>query len=150
MKLTVNQRDVAVETDPARSLLEVLREDLNLTGTKYGCGEGACGACTVLLDGKPIFSCTTLAKEAESKSIVTIEGLARGEMLHPAQQAFLEEEAFQCGYCTPGMIMAAEGLLRRNAQPTEGDIREALSGNICRCTGYVKIIESVQAASRNE
>jgi 4-hydroxybenzoyl-CoA reductase subunit gamma len=131
-------------------LLDYLRELAGLTGTKRGCDGGECGACTVLVDGEPRLACLSLAASCEGRSVETIEALAAGGRLSRLQRAFHEKLGAQCGYCTPGMIMAAEGLLRRNAQPTEADIREALSGNICRCTGYVKIIESVQAASRNE
>ena len=131
-------------------LLDHLRETLGLTGTKRGCDGGECGACTVLVDGEAVPSCITLAVRCEGRDVETIEGLATQGRLNRLQRAFHEKLGAQCGYCTPGMIMAAEGLLRRNAQPTEGDIREALSGNICRCTGYVKIIESVRAASQNE
>ena len=147
LKLTVNDRPVTVATDPRRSLLEVLREDLSLTGTKYGCGEGACGACAVLLDGRKVFSCTTPATEAGGKSITTIEGLADGQTLHTAQAAFLEAEAFQCGYCTPGMIVATVALLQRTANPGEQDIREAMNGHLCRCCGYVRIADAVKRAA---
>jgi 4-hydroxybenzoyl-CoA reductase subunit gamma len=131
-------------------LLDYLRELAGLTGTKRGCDGGECGACTVLVDGEPRLACLSLAASCEGRKVETIEALAAGGRLSRLQSAFHEKLGAQCGYCTPGMIMAAEGLLRRNAQPTESDIREALSGNICRCTGYVKIIESVQAASRSE
>jgi 4-hydroxybenzoyl-CoA reductase subunit gamma len=131
-------------------LLDYLREVAGLTGTKRGCDGGECGACTVLVDGEPRLACLSLAVTCEGRIVETIEGLATGGRMSRLQRAFHEKLGAQCGYCTPGMIMAAEGLLRRNASPTEDDIREALSGNICRCTGYVKIIESVQAASRDE
>ena len=147
LKFTVNDRSVTVDTDPQRSLLEVLREDLGLTGTKYGCGEGACGACSVLIDGAKVFSCTTPASEAEGKSVVTIEGLAKGETLHPAQQAFLEEEAFQCGYCTPGMIIATVAMLGRDGRrPGDEQIRETMSQHLCRCCGYERIAAAVKRA----
>jgi aerobic-type carbon monoxide dehydrogenase small subunit (CoxS/CutS family) len=146
LKFTVNDRPVTVDTDPQRSLLEVLREDLGLTGTKYGCGEGACGACSVLIDGAKVFSCTTPASDAEGKTVVTIEGLATGETLHPAQQAFLEEEAFQCGYCTPGMIIATAALLQRGAKPDEQLIRETMNQHLCRCCGYERIAAAVKRA----
>jgi 4-hydroxybenzoyl-CoA reductase subunit gamma len=131
-------------------LLDYLREVAGLTGTKRGCDGGECGACTVLVDGEPRLACLSLAAGCEGRSVETIESLATGGRLSRLQRAFHEKLGTQCGYCTPGMIMAAEALLRRNASPTEADIREGLSGNICRCTGYVKIIESVQAASRRE
>jgi 4-hydroxybenzoyl-CoA reductase subunit gamma len=130
-------------------LLDYLRELAGLTGTKRGCDGGECGACTVLVDGEPRLACLSLAVGCEGRSVETIEALATSGRLSRLQRAFHEKLGTQCGYCTPGMIMAAEGLLRRNASPTEADIREALSGNICRCTGYVKIIESVRAASRH-
>jgi len=131
-------------------LLDYLREVAGLTGTKRGCDGGECGACTVLVDGKPRLACLSLAASCEGRSVETIEALATSGRISRLQRAFHEKLGTQCGYCTPGMIMAAEALLRRNASPTEADIREALSGNICRCTGYVKIIESVRAASQNE
>ena len=120
-----------------------------LTGTKKGCELGDCGVCTVLLSGKAVNSCLILAVEAEGQNILTIEGMATGENLHPIQRAFVEKGAIQCGFCTPGLVMAAEALLRHNPNPTEGDIRDALAGNICRCTGYVKIVEAVQWAAQN-
>src|SRR5262245_7326571 len=130
--LIVNGRESKVETDVSRSLLEVLREDLKLTGTRYGCGEGACGACSVLIDGKRTFSCSTPVSQAMGKKVTTIEGLAKGETLHPAQQAFLDEHALQCGYCTSGMIIATAALLERNAKPSEAEIREWMNGHLCR------------------
>jgi 4-hydroxybenzoyl-CoA reductase subunit gamma len=131
-------------------LIDYLRELAGLTGTKRGCDGGECGACTVLVDGEPRLACLSLAASCEGRSVETIEALATSGRMSRLQRAFHEKLGTQCGYCTPGMIMAAEALLRRNASPTEADIREALSGNLCRCTGYVKIIESVRAASRNE
>jgi 4-hydroxybenzoyl-CoA reductase subunit gamma len=131
-------------------LLDYLREVAGLTGTKRGCDGGECGACTVLVDGEPRLACLSLAASCKGRSVETIEALATSGRMSRLQRAFHEKLGTQCGYCTPGMIMAAEALLRRNASPAEADIREALSGNICRCTGYVKIIESVRAASRNE
>ena len=131
-------------------LLDYLREVLGLTGTKRGCDGGECGACTVLVDGRPRLACLSLAASCEGRAVETIEALASDGRMSRLQRAFHEKLGTQCGYCTPGMIMAAEGLLRRNASPTEADIREALSGNICRCTGYVKIIESVRAAAGSE
>ena len=143
-KINGEQHELAVE--PNRTLLEVLSENLGLTGTKTGCNEGDCGACTVILDGMAVCSCMVLAIEAQDKDIVTIEGLASNGQLHPIQQAFLEHGAVQCGYCTPGMIMSAKALLDKNPDATEVDIRHALQGNLCRCTGYVKIVEAVLAA----
>ena len=143
-KINGEQHELAVE--PNRTLLEVLSENLGLTGTKTGCNEGDCGACTVILDGMAVCSCMVLAIEAQDKDIVTIEGLASNGQLHLIQQAFLEHGAVQCGYCTPGMIMSAKALLDKNPDATEVDIRHALQGNLCRCTGYVKIVEAVLAA----
>jgi carbon-monoxide dehydrogenase small subunit len=150
ISLSVNGQVFAVSTYAHRTLLEVLREDLGLTGAKESCGEGACGTCTVLLDGLPVRSCLLLAVEAEGKAITTIEGLASGPRLHPLQDAFVEHHAIQCGFCTPGMILTAKALLDRTPHPTEEEIRRALSGNICRCTGYAKIVEAVKAASQVE
>lgn len=147
IKCRVNDRDVTVNAAGERSLLEVIREDLGLTGTKYGCGEGACGACSVLVDGKRTFSCSTRAGEANGKSITTIEGLAKGETLHPVQQAFLDLGAFQCGYCTPGMILGTVALLERKPNPTDEEIVEWMNGHICRCCGYVKVLEAVRRAA---
>jgi aerobic-type carbon monoxide dehydrogenase small subunit (CoxS/CutS family) len=146
-KFTVNGKGVAITSDPDRSVLEVLREDLHLTGTKYGCGEGACGACTILVDGKPKFSCSMLLREIAGKKLTTIEGLANGQTLHPAQQAFLAEEAFQCGYCTAGMIVAAAALLETNKKPSDAQIATALKGHICRCCTYPKIAAAVKKAA---
>ncbi len=140
IRFTINGTARAVETDPGRPLLEVLREDLGLTGTKYGCGEGQCGACTVLLDGRPARSCITPVRSAEGRKITTIEGLAAGERLHPVQQAFLDEGAMQCGYCTPGMILRTISLLEQKPTPTDAEIIEGLDGHICRCNGYHRII----------
>jgi aerobic-type carbon monoxide dehydrogenase small subunit (CoxS/CutS family) len=147
-KLRVNGVDHPIRLDRDRSLLYVLREELGLTGTKYGCGEGECGACKVLLDGLAVRSCKTPVGEAVGRSITTIEGLADGETLHPVQQAFVETGAFQCGYCTPGMILAAVSLLNQNHRPSEDEVRAALDGNLCRCGGYLRILEAVQRASR--
>jgi carbon-monoxide dehydrogenase small subunit len=130
-------------------LLQVLREVLHLTGTKEGCSEGECGACTVFLDGQTIDSCLVFGVEANGRQIMTIEGLARGEQLHPVQKAFAEYGAVQCGFCTPGMILAAKALLDSNPHPTEADIRRGISGNLCRCTGYVKIVEAIKAAAQS-
>jgi len=145
--LTVNGVARTVTTDPQRPLLDVLREDLHLTGAKYGCGEGRCGACTVLMDGKPARSCVVPMSLADKKSITTIEGLAKGDSLHPVQAAFLEEGAMQCGYCTPGMILSAVALLQDKPNPTDEEIVTGMNGNICRCNGYVKIKNAVRRAA---
>lgn len=134
-------------SDPERPLLYVLRDELNLTGAKYGCGEGQCGACTVLLDGAPVRSCLTPLKAAQGKTVATIESLEQNGRLHPVQQAFIEEDAMQCGYCTPGMIMSSVGLLIKNPHPTEAEIRSGLQGNICRCGTYPRIVEAVRRAA---
>ena len=146
LHLRVNGDDYSVAVPVHRTLLEVLREDLLLTGTKHGCEVGECGACTVLVDGEPMLSCLTLAADVEGREITTVEGLANNGELHPLQVAFAERGAAQCGYCTPGMLMTAKALLDKNPTPTEDEIREALSGNLCRCTGYLKIIEAVRIA----
>jgi aerobic-type carbon monoxide dehydrogenase small subunit (CoxS/CutS family) len=147
----VNGSERTVTTDPARPLLEVIREDLGLTGTKYGCGEGACGACTVLMDGSPVRSCVVPVGSAAGKSIVTIEGLADGGKLHPVQEAFLAEGAMQCGYCTPGMVLTAVALLEKKPNPSEAEIVAGMNGNLCRCCGYPKIIKAIRrAAARGE
>jgi len=132
---------------PHVTLLELLREDLQLTGTKHGCELGECGACTVLVDGLPVLSCLVLAQAVEGQEVSTVEGMADGPTLHPLQQAFVELGAAQCGYCTPGVLLAAEALLEENAAPTRDDIKLALSGNLCRCTGYVKIYEAIELAA---
>jgi carbon-monoxide dehydrogenase small subunit len=147
LKVNGDEHDLIV--DSRRSLLDVLRNDLGLTGTKEGCGEGVCGACTVLLDGKAVNSCLILAVEAKGKEILTIEGLTQGSALHPLQQSFIDNWAIQCGFCTPGMILSAKALLDRNPHPDEEEIRRALAGNLCRCTGYAKIIKAIIAASRS-
>jgi len=147
IQLTINGDVYSLAVDPWRTLNEVLREDLNLTGTKLGCGSGDCGACTVLVDGKSVSSCLTLAVETDGKAITTIEGLAlSGEQLHPIQEAFISEGAIQCGFCTPGMEMSTLHLLSQNPNPTEKEIRESLSGNLCRCTGYNKIVDAIAVA----
>ena len=146
--LLVNGATRKVDADSQSSLLSVLREQLDLTGTKYGCGEGQCGACTVLIDGVPRRSCLTPASDAEGKSITTIEGLAKDGHLHPLQEAFLAEEAMQCAYCTSGMIMSAAGLLRTDGNPSESKIKDALEGNICRCGTHPRIVAAVQRAAR--
>ena len=145
--LTVNGQSKTVTTDPARSLLDVLREDLELTGAKQGCGEGRCGACTVLVDGSPVHSCITPVDDVAGKGVLTIEGLARGEELHPVQEAFLAERAMQCGYCTPGMIMGTVGLLSQNSNPSEPEILTAMEGHICRCASYPRIVQAIKRAA---
>lgn len=145
--LTVNGRTHRVLVEPRETLVNVLRGKLGLTGTKPGCERGECGACTVLLDGVPVYSCLTLALEAEGKEVTTVEGLMDGEELGPVQKAFAEEDAFQCGYCTPGQVVAAEGLLRSVAEPTIDEIRRGMSGNLCRCGTYVHIFRAVHKAS---
>jgi aerobic-type carbon monoxide dehydrogenase small subunit (CoxS/CutS family) len=148
LTLTVNGAKHTITTDAQRLLLDVIREDLGLTGTKSGCGEGQCGACTVLLDGKPVHACRTPVAEAGGKSITTIEGLASGGKLHPVQEAFLAEGAMQCGYCTAGMLMTAAALLQRTPQPSDEQIVGAMNGNVCRCNGYVKILRAIRRAAR--
>ncbi len=147
LSLRVNGEEATVPVAAHRTLLELLREDLDLTGTKHGCELGECGACTVLVDGEPQLSCLTLAVDAAGREITTVEGLARGADLHPLQAAFVELGAAQCGYCTPGMLVSASAFLETNPAPGRDEIREALAGNLCRCTGYVKIIEAVELAS---
>jgi nicotinate dehydrogenase subunit A len=147
IELTVNGRRHRVDADSERTLLSVLREELSLTGSKYGCGEGQCGACTVLLDGKPVRSCQTTAASAAGKPVTTIEGLARGDRLHPLQQAFIDEHALQCGYCTSGMIMAGVALLERTPSPTTDDIVRAMNGNVCRCGTYPEIVAAIKRAA---
>ncbi|MEO8429450.1 MAG: (2Fe-2S)-binding protein [Verrucomicrobiota bacterium] len=149
LQFTVNGKSKRVSTDPRRTLLDVLREDLGLTGTKYGCGEGQCRACTVLLDGTPTRSCLTEITEVQGRKVETIEALARDGNLHPVQQAFLKENAMQCGYCVPGMILTTVGLLKRNPNPTQVQIIDALNGNLCRCCGYVNIIKAVERAAQS-
>jgi carbon-monoxide dehydrogenase small subunit len=146
--LQVNGEPYDLLVEPRHTLLKVLRDDLGLTGTKKGCDTGDCGACTVLMNGKPINSCLALGMEANGKEITTIEGLARGDDLHPLQEAFVQSGAIQCGYCTPGMILTAKALLDENAAPSEEEVKRAISGNLCRCTGYVKIVQAIQAAAR--
>ena len=143
----VNGANHPADAAPDESLLSVLRERLDLTGTKYGCGEGQCGACTVLLDGKPVRSCRTKASEAAGKKILTIEGLASGDRLHPVQAAFLDVEAFQCGFCTPGMIVSAAALISTKPAPSSADIASALGGNVCRCGTYPRIVTAVKQAA---
>lgn len=145
--LHINEHEYALTVEPDELLVDVLRERLGLTGTKKGCGTGDCGACTVLMDGRTVNSCLVLAVAAEGKAITTIEGLAPEGKLDPIQQAFLEHHAIQCGYCTPGMVLSTKALLDETPHPTEAEIRRGLSGNLCRCTGYQKIVEAVQAAA---
>jgi len=142
----VNEKHYELAIEPHMLLIEVLRDKLGLTGTKQGCEIGNCGACTVLIDGKPVLSCLTLALTVEGRHITTIEGLSQGTSLHPIQKAFIDHGAIQCGFCTPGMILSAKALLDKNPNPNEKEVKQALSGNLCRCTGYVKIIEAVLAA----
>ena len=146
--LRVNGISYQVEIEPWRTLVEVLRETLGLTGTKKSCNEGECGACTVMMDGRPVASCLVLAVDAQGKEIVTIEGLSEGERLHPIQEAFLKHGAIQCGFCTPGMVISAKALLDQNPRPTVTEVRKAISGNLCRCTGYQHIVDSIMAASK--
>jgi len=146
--LNVNNNEYTLQVKPSATLLDVIREDLGLIGTKEGCGEGECGACTVLMDGLAVNACLILAAEANGKHIITIEGLADGEELHPIQQAFVDIGGMQCGFCTPGMILSAKVLLDRNQNPTDEEIKKGLEGNFCRCTGYTKIIQSVKAAAQ--
>ena len=148
IEFTVNGKKRKITVKPKDLLLNVIRDNLGLRGTKYGCGTGECGACTVLLDGRPILSCLTLAVAVDKRSITTIEGIGTDEKLHPLQQAFVDAGAVQCGYCTPGMILSAKALLDKNPNPTEDDIKSAIKGNLCRCTGYVKIIEAIQLAAK--
>jgi len=148
LQLRVNGQDREIRAHPAERLLDVLRGQLGLTGAKEGCGTGQCGACTVLVDGRPVASCMVFAADAAGREITTIEGLARPGQLHPLQRAFLEHGAVQCGFCTPGMILAAKALLDQNSSPTDEEIRRALAGNLCRCTGYRKIFEAISSIAR--
>ena len=147
-ELDVNGSKRRIDADSDRTLLSVLRDDLDLTGTKYGCGEGQCNSCTVLLDGLPARSCITKVATAAGKKVVTIEGLAPEGKLHPMQEAFLEAEAFQCGWCTPGMIVGAVGLLQKNPKPTEAEIVAGMNGHICRCGTYPRIVQAIQSAAK--
>lgn len=147
IRLTVNGESYTVAVQPAESLLDVLRDKLGLTGTKKGCNRGDCGACTIIMDGKTVNACLVLAVEANDKEVLTIESLANGGRLHPIQEAFIQYGAVQCGYCTAGMIMSAKALLDENPEPTEEEIRRAIGGNLCRCTGYVKIVDAIKKAS---
>lgn len=147
-RFTVNGKRVQVESEAERPLLEILREELALTGTKYGCGEGQCRACTVLVDGKPVTSCLTPVRTVSGKKITTIEGLAADGKLHPVQEAFVAEGAMQCGYCVPGMILRTVSLLERTPKPSDAEVVEALNGNLCRCCGYPRILAAVKRASQ--
>ncbi len=144
----LNGKPMELETAPDRRVVDLLREDLGLTGTKEACGSGECGACTILVDGETRLSCLMLAAQLEGRSVTTIEGISEGGRLHPVQEAFVEAGAVQCGYCTPGMVLSSIALLNRNSSPTREEIREAISGNYCRCTGYQKIVDAVERASR--
>ncbi|VEN73633.1 Nicotinate dehydrogenase small FeS subunit [Candidatus Desulfarcum epimagneticum] len=150
LNLNVNGETHEVYVRPNRTLLEALRDDLGLSGAKEGCGEGVCGACSVLLDGKPARSCLTLAVEADGREVTTVEGLARGGEMDPLQEAFIEHGSVQCGFCSPGMLMSSKALLLENPGPDETEIREAISGNVCRCTGYAKIVEAVSSVSEKK
>ena len=147
IEFTINNEAVSMMVMPHWTLSYMLREELGLTGTKEGCGEGECGSCTVLVEGEPVNSCLLLAVEADGKQICTIEGLASGGKLHPLQQAFIEKGAIQCGYCTPGMVLTAKALLDKEPNPSAENIKNAMSGNLCRCTGYTKILEAIQQAA---
>lgn len=144
ISFTINNEKVEHEVVPNMTLLKMLREDFDFTGAKEGCGQGECGACTVLVDGKPVNACLMLAVDADGREILTIEGLAKGDELDQLQMSFITNGALQCGYCTPGMIMSAKGLLKENPNPTEKEIKDSISGNLCRCTGYKKIIEAIK------
>jgi carbon-monoxide dehydrogenase small subunit len=148
IRLDINDENYEVIVRPRESLLDVLRNKLGLTGTKIGCNEGDCGACTVVMNGRIVNACLVLAVEAEGQKIMTIEGLAQGPDLHPLQQAFIRYGGFQCGYCTPGMLLSAKALLDENPEPSEEEIRRGISGNLCRCTGYTKIVESIKEAAQ--
>jgi aerobic-type carbon monoxide dehydrogenase small subunit (CoxS/CutS family) len=149
LDLRINGSDHSLAVDPAKSLLQVLRDDLDLTGTKYGCGEGQCGACTVLLDARPVRSCITPVGTVGSRAVTTVEGLEKNGVLHPVQQAFIDADVAQCGYCTTGMIMSAVGLLNRQPSPGTDEITRAMTGNICRCGTYTRIMTAVQQAARS-
>ncbi len=147
VSFTLNGKPARVTVDADRPLLWVLRDDLGLTGTKYGCGEGHCGSCTVLVDGEPVRSCATGAGEVEGRTVITIEGLAGGDRLHPVQQAFVQHAAFQCGYCTPGMILEAYAFLRKNPRATRGDIVKAMNSHYCRCGAHLRIVQAIETAA---
>ena len=148
--LNVNGIQYNINIETHRTLVEVLRDTLGLTGTKKSCNEGECGACTVLMDGKPVASCLVLAVAAQGKEITTIEGLSHGEQLDPVQEAFVKHTAIQCGFCTPGMVMAAKAFLNENPRPTPAEVRKAISGNLCRCTGYQQIVDAIMAAAETK
>lgn len=145
----LNGMTTEVLVNPNQTLVRMLREDLGLTGTKYGCGEGDCGSCTVLLDGEPVNSCLVLAAQVDGHQVTTIEGVADGDKLHPLQASFIEKGAIQCGFCTPGMILSAKALLEKQPDPSELEVRTAISGNLCRCTGYQKIVEAIMATGKS-
>jgi aerobic carbon-monoxide dehydrogenase small subunit len=147
LTFVLNGEKTVLYVDPARILLDVLREDCGLTGTKEGCGEGDCGACTVLLNGSPVNSCLVLAGKVDGAEVTTIEGMSTSGRLHPLQEAFLSEGAIQCGFCTPGILLSAKALLDRNPNPTDQQIRESIAGNLCRCTGYTKIVQAIKTAA---
>ena len=148
IQFLLNGQSTEIDVDPRRPLLWVLRTDLGLTGTKYGCGERECGSCTVLLDGRPVYSCRTPVRSVQGREVTTIEGLEKDGKLHPVQQAFADHDALQCGFCTPGLIMGAVGFLQRNPDPTPEEIREGLEGHLCRCGTHVRVIQAVQAAAK--
>ena len=148
IKITVNGKTHELQVKPWETLLEIIRDDLGLTGTKEGCGIGECGACTVIMDGNTVNSCLVLAPEADGKEITTIEALAQGDKLHFIQEAFMEQGGLQCGFCTPGIILSTKALLDENPKPTDEEIRRGIAGNFCRCTGYTKIFESIKAAAQ--
>jgi aerobic-type carbon monoxide dehydrogenase small subunit (CoxS/CutS family) len=148
IEITVNGRKRRFDAEPNKLLLNLVRDELYLTGTKYGCGIGECGACTVLLDGEAVLACMVLAVDADGRCVETVEGVADGDKLDPIQEAYIEEGAIQCGFCTPGFIMTTKALLKENPDPSEAEIREYLKGNYCRCTGYVNIVKAVQSAAK--
>ena len=150
LTMIVNGKQVTLQIESDELLVDVLRDRLDLTGTKIGCNEGECGACTVIMDGKAVLSCLIPAMRAQGQEITTIEGLSDGDILHPLQQAFVEHGAVQCGYCTPGFVMSAKALLDENPHPTRDEIKETIAGNLCRCTGYVKIIEAIEAVASQD
>ena len=149
LKLKVNSKDYNIDVDPSKRLLDVIREDLKLTGTKEGCSEGECGACTIIMDGKAINSCMLLAVQARGSELITVEGLEKDGKLDELQKAFIEKGAVQCGFCTPGMLMSLKALLMQKPDPSDDEIKIAIEGNLCRCTGYVKIVEAVREAVKN-
>ena len=148
LTMTVNGQQVTLQVGSDELLVDVLRDRLDLIGTKIGCNEGECGACTVIMDGQAVLSCLIPAMRAQAREITTIEGLSDGNVLHPLQQAFVEHGAVQCGYCTPGFIMSAKALMDENPRPSRDEIKEAIAGNLCRCTGYVKIVEAIEAVAK--